>query len=80
MNNTRSRILLDQLTGGQLDWAPMDDQFDEVSLFVISTEAVDGSPHRLKRKIVLFLFVWYCSVGLGLFSKSLYNFEKVCDR
>ena len=33
MNNTQSRILLDQLTGGQLDWAPMDDQFDEVSLF-----------------------------------------------
>ena len=26
------RDLLDQLTSGQLDWAPMDDEFDAVSL------------------------------------------------
>ncbi|KAL8584777.1 hypothetical protein ACOMHN_035696 [Nucella lapillus] len=40
MNNTRSRMLLDQLTGGQLDWAPMDDQFDEVAL---------GDPEKARR-------------------------------
>ena len=33
-------MLLDQLTGGQLDWAPMDDKFDEVSLFVDSVEVL----------------------------------------
>ncbi|XP_076452780.1 all-trans-retinol 13,14-reductase-like [Babylonia areolata] len=40
MNNTRSRVLLDQLTGGQLDWAPMDDQFDEVAI---------GDPEKAQR-------------------------------
>ena len=30
---TRSRMLLDQLTRGQLDWARIDDQFDTVSTF-----------------------------------------------
>ncbi|XP_070205983.1 all-trans-retinol 13,14-reductase-like [Littorina saxatilis] len=40
MNNTRSRNLLDQLTGGQLDWTPMDDQFDEVAI---------GNPEKAQR-------------------------------
>ena len=39
MNNTQSRILLDQLTGGQLDWAPMADEFDTVSVVVFNVAA-----------------------------------------
>jgi hypothetical protein len=31
---TRSKMLLDQLTGGQLEWVPMDDAFDIVSEFI----------------------------------------------
>ena len=31
-NTEEGRDMLDQLTSGQLDWAPMDDEFDTVSL------------------------------------------------
>nr|KAG5704661.1 hypothetical protein BaRGS_025303 [Batillaria attramentaria] len=40
MNSTRTRDLLDQLTGGQLDWAPMDTDFDTVAL---------GDPEKVRR-------------------------------
>lgn len=40
MEGTRTRDLLDQLTGGQLDWASMDVEFDTVAL---------GDPEKARR-------------------------------